>query len=533
MEGIEAHIVNLGLSRRTYNRLARSGITTISDLVSLSKDQILNIKGIGDFSYAEIERCLSSYSPSQIIPKQDISHPYLNKYQLLCDDVRPIIYLDFSPRINHALERAEIDTISKLIRITAQEIFPIKGIGKKSLDEIEKKLEDYLTNTINISNSKNSPNELLTSETRETVSIEESISTCLSILNDRNQQIIRWRHGLDGDAVTLADIGVVLGISRERVRQLESAAIRKLKNRRRDYYLKDLINYIVGIFESKGGIIRDFEFDYLFRMEEIFDIGNIRLIGVLKFLSILTKKFRYYKRQRYFLLDSIPVDNIIEIHARFTNILEKNLSPTQSNFLLDEIKKSKFYQNNSGVLSDETLFACLQAHPDFAKCEDGSYSLKKWENKIFDEIVLALRELGEPTHYSEITRKTNNLLSSDQKTSPRNVHAQLGRYNDIFVRVGHGIFGLAEWGIHDDGNIANAVVRILNEESQLLPLASITSKVLENWRVNPGSVHMAITNDDRIIEFESGQFGLIEWELERGKSQEDDLLSWFDEWLDD
>ena len=382
MEGINAHIVNLGLSRRTYNRLARSGIKTISDLVSLSKDQILNIKGIGYFSYAEIERCLSSYSPSQILPKQDISHPYLNKYQLLCDDVRPIIYLDFSPRINHALERAEIDTISKLIRITNQELFPIKGIGKKSLDEIEKKLQDYMSNANNIGNSKNSRNELFTSEIIETASIEQSISTCLSILNARNQQIIRWRHGLDGDALTLADIGVVLGISRERVRQLESAAIRKLKIRRRDYYLKDLINYIVGIFESKGGIIRDSEFDYLFRLEEIFDIGNIRLIGVLRFLSILTNKFRYNKRQRYFLLDSFPVNNIIEVHARFTNILEKNLSPAQSKFLLHEIKKSKFYQKNTEVLSDETLFASLQAHPDFVKREDGSYSLKKWENKI-------------------------------------------------------------------------------------------------------------------------------------------------------
>ena len=155
------------------------------------------------------------------------------------------------------------------------------------------------------------------------------------------------------------------------------------------------------------------------------------------------------------------------------------------------------------------------------------------ENKFFVEIVLALRELGEPTHYSEIARKTNKLLSSDQKTSSRNVHAQLGRYDEIFVRVGHGIFGLAEWGLYDDGNIANAVVRILKGENQLLPLAAITAKVLETWCINPQSVNMAILNDDRIIKWENGQFGLAEWEIENPKNKDGDLLSWFDEWLEE
>ena len=59
---------------------------------------------------------------------------------------------------------------------------------------------------------------------------KEHLGTWLSQLNDREQQILRLRFGLEGaEPLTLAEIGRQINVSRERVRQLEAKAILKLR----------------------------------------------------------------------------------------------------------------------------------------------------------------------------------------------------------------------------------------------------------------------------------------------------------------
>lgn len=59
---------------------------------------------------------------------------------------------------------------------------------------------------------------------------KESISILLSLLNDHEEEIMRLRFGLDGEGgMTLEQIGQIFGVTRERIRQIESAAFRKLR----------------------------------------------------------------------------------------------------------------------------------------------------------------------------------------------------------------------------------------------------------------------------------------------------------------
>ena len=59
---------------------------------------------------------------------------------------------------------------------------------------------------------------------------KEHLGTWLSQLNDREQQILKLRFGLEGaEPLTLAEIGRLINVSRERVRQLEAKAIMKLR----------------------------------------------------------------------------------------------------------------------------------------------------------------------------------------------------------------------------------------------------------------------------------------------------------------
>ena len=59
---------------------------------------------------------------------------------------------------------------------------------------------------------------------------KERAMELLDILSEREKKIIIMRFGLlDGDGKTLADIASVLGVSRERIRQIEGAAIKKIR----------------------------------------------------------------------------------------------------------------------------------------------------------------------------------------------------------------------------------------------------------------------------------------------------------------
>ena len=60
--------------------------------------------------------------------------------------------------------------------------------------------------------------------------VRRGVDACLSSLTPREASIVRWRYGLDAyEPQTLQEIGDVLGISRERVRQLEKQAFAKLR----------------------------------------------------------------------------------------------------------------------------------------------------------------------------------------------------------------------------------------------------------------------------------------------------------------
>ena len=60
---------------------------------------------------------------------------------------------------------------------------------------------------------------------------QEQLGQWLSHLSEQEQHVLKLRFGLDGnERHTLAEIGRLLEVSRERVRQVELKALRKLRN---------------------------------------------------------------------------------------------------------------------------------------------------------------------------------------------------------------------------------------------------------------------------------------------------------------
>ena len=72
--------------------------------------------------------------------------------------------------------------------------------------------------------------------------LQEQLAEVLDTLTEREQQVLRLRFGLnDGRARTLEEVGTVFHVTRERIRQIEAKALRKLRHPSRSRKLKDYL----------------------------------------------------------------------------------------------------------------------------------------------------------------------------------------------------------------------------------------------------------------------------------------------------
>ncbi len=73
--------------------------------------------------------------------------------------------------------------------------------------------------------------------------LREQLREALGSLGDRESRVLRLRYGLDGGhPQTLEEVGKVFGVTRERIRQIEAKAIRKLRQPARSAQLRDYLD---------------------------------------------------------------------------------------------------------------------------------------------------------------------------------------------------------------------------------------------------------------------------------------------------
>ena len=73
--------------------------------------------------------------------------------------------------------------------------------------------------------------------------LREQLEEVLTTLTPREEQVLRMRFGLtDGKAHTLEEVGKQFDVTRERIRQIESKALRKLRHPSRSKKLRDFLN---------------------------------------------------------------------------------------------------------------------------------------------------------------------------------------------------------------------------------------------------------------------------------------------------
>ena len=119
-----------------------------------------------------------------------------------------------------------VDKIREIYKISQEPVSLETPIG----EEDDSHLGDFIKDERNMSPEEYATNELL----------KDEISEVLLTLTEREEKVIRLRFGLeDGKSRTLEEVGQMFGVTRERIRQIEAKALRKLRHPSRSRKLKD------------------------------------------------------------------------------------------------------------------------------------------------------------------------------------------------------------------------------------------------------------------------------------------------------
>ncbi len=119
-----------------------------------------------------------------------------------------------------------VDKIREIYKISQDPVSLETPIG----EEDDSHLGDFIKDERNMGPEEYATNELL----------KDEISEVLLTLTEREEKVIRLRFGLeDGKSRTLEEVGQMFGVTRERIRQIEAKALRKLRHPSRSRKLKD------------------------------------------------------------------------------------------------------------------------------------------------------------------------------------------------------------------------------------------------------------------------------------------------------
>ena len=119
-----------------------------------------------------------------------------------------------------------VDKIREIYKISQEPVSLETPIG----EEEDSHLGDFIKDERNVSPEEYATNEML----------KDEISKVLLTLTEREEKVIRLRFGLeDGKSRTLEEVGQMFGVTRERIRQIEAKALRKLRHPSRSRKLKD------------------------------------------------------------------------------------------------------------------------------------------------------------------------------------------------------------------------------------------------------------------------------------------------------
>ena len=337
-----------------------------------------------------------------------------------------------------------------------------------------------------------------------TPDIKSVVQTILDgIEREREREIISRRFGLFDRKETLEQIGELLGITRERVRQLEKAILIRLKIAAEEgrLELETIERYLVEQLHEMGraGRLSDLT-------ERVIPGGSERDRAHVAFVAELAPKL------------SVLNEND---HYHHGVALAEHHDEKQLKKRVDEVVKT--VKEHGQTLSAHDLHAKLDyEHPDhvralaslsknLANLKD-VWGLTKWPTvnpkNIRDKIYVILQENGKPMHFSDIAKAIKDSDFKRKDVTTQAIHNELIK-DKRFVLIGRGIYALNEWG-YKKGTVADIITDVLKKAEEPLHRDEIVKRVLKDRHVKETTILLNLQSKPEFKRVAKATYALAE-----------------------
>lgn len=332
-----------------------------------------------------------------------------------------------------------------------------------------------------------------TTENKQTINLATTINEILTIIDqEREKEIITRRFGLYDRRETLEQIGELLGITRERVRQLEKAILAKLK-------LATENGNVASINSIEKILVR--ELSEMGRVARVQDLADRILGGVsnqqdrsrVAFIAELTPGLTVVdQNDNYFHSvgineygDAKKIRNEID---KIVSVIKKHGEP----LTIEQLHELLSYEHPNYVRAPASVSRLL-AHLG------NNWGLVKWPTvnpkNIRDKIFVILTKTNKPMHFSEIAGSIKDSSFKRKDVTTQAIHNEL--IKDIrFVLIGRGIYALDSWGF-SRGTVADIITDVLKKSSEPLHRDEIVKRVLKSRQVKETTILLNLQSKDQ------------------------------------
>ncbi len=303
---------------------------------------------------------------------------------------------------------------------------------------------------------------------------------------DRDRQIIARRFGFGmARRQTLEKIGSDFDITRERVRQIEKAAIAKMRTSG-SAEIEQAGELLRAIVADTGGIMPTADV-----------AGAVGAtdndIPYIVFLALLSPGIELIDEDD----DIHQAISLAPIYSRPQVVLLITEIITTIKDYAKPITLPKLGNKLPSQLETVTLEQLMRLSKRLAYF-DGKWGLISWPEvnpkSIRDKTYLVLSRHGRPLHFSEIAGHVRGLGTAKRDVTIQAVHNELIK-DERFILIGRGIYALAEWG-YTPGTVAEIISSVLREE-QPLHKDEIVRRVLMKRQVKTTTIILNLQEKDQ------------------------------------
>jgi ElaB/YqjD/DUF883 family membrane-anchored ribosome-binding protein len=302
------------------------------------------------------------------------------------------------------------------------------------------------------------------------INLQELLQDLFLVLTQKETEVVKRRFALAGEQAkqTLEKIGQHFNVTRERIRQIESIALSKLKRTVRTTRFNDINEMAKGILKTHGGIMLSSELvsAVLKRLpgSELIDGAVLRLSFAIDPEMSSEGSGQTYKP--FWRLASVSADDVETIIDTAVKLLQKRHSCMKTSEVISSIQAMPAFSQTSP--SNELILGCLSVDERLKEIVEG-WGLTDWRfvrpRSIRDKVEIILRKVAHPMHFVEIANSIKEATFDHKNVTIQAVHNELIRYPQ-FVLVGRGLYALREWG-YEPGTVADIIEAILKKKGPL------------------------------------------------------------------